>query len=225
MPITDMSSLSSPFYYDFDMFQEMNVVTGGSDPKSATGGIQMNFMLKSGTNAFHGSGKLYFENESMQSNNMPDNLLYLANPTTKKGDRTQQFLDWGGELGGPALKDHWWFWVSYGKQDIRILKLSGTHDRTILPNLSFKTQGQITKAMRGSFTYFMANKQKVGRDASSLRPQETTYNQDGPNNMYKGELNYVIGNNLFLAVSYTHLRAHETRHDLVCRLLLEKKKK
>ena len=23
------------------------------------------------------------------------------------------------------------------------------------------------------------------------------------------------------AVSYTHLRAHETRHDLVCRLLLE----
>eukprot|EP01016_Furgasonia_blochmanni_P012899 TRINITY_DN16491_c0_g1_i1.p3 TRINITY_DN16491_c0_g1~~TRINITY_DN16491_c0_g1_i1.p3 ORF type:complete len:117 (-),score=24.30 TRINITY_DN16491_c0_g1_i1:12-362(-) len=29
---------------------------------------------------------------------------------------------------------------------------------------------------------------------------------------------------LFEAVSYTHLRAHETRHDLVCRLLLEKKK-
>src|SRR5665648_1223251 len=26
-------------------------------------------------------------------------------------------------------------------------------------------------------------------------------------------------------VSYTHLRAHETKHDLVCRLLLEKKKK
>src|SRR5450756_595612 len=26
-------------------------------------------------------------------------------------------------------------------------------------------------------------------------------------------------------VSYTHLRANETRHDLVCRLLLEKKKK
>ena len=26
------------------------------------------------------------------------------------------------------------------------------------------------------------------------------------------------------AVSYTHLRAHETREDLVCRLLLEKKK-
>ena len=28
----------------------------------------------------------------------------------------------------------------------------------------------------------------------------------------------------FIAVSYTHLRAHETEADLVCRLLLEKKK-
>src|SRR5665648_1272662 len=27
----------------------------------------------------------------------------------------------------------------------------------------------------------------------------------------------------YMPVSYTHLRAHETRHDLVCRLLLEKK--
>ena len=38
----------------------------------------------------------------------------------------------------------------------------------------------------------------------------------------------VIGKNDSIAlipVSYTHLRAHETRHDLVCRLLLEKKKK
>src|SRR5450756_659695 len=29
---------------------------------------------------------------------------------------------------------------------------------------------------------------------------------------------------LLVPSSYTHLRAHETRHDLVCRLLLEKKK-
>src|SRR5450756_1642425 len=35
----------------------------------------------------------------------------------------------------------------------------------------------------------------------------------------------AIGTKGIGAVSYTHLRAHETRHDLVCRLLLEKKKK
>src|SRR5450759_729974 len=35
----------------------------------------------------------------------------------------------------------------------------------------------------------------------------------------------TFGINGVETVSYTHLRAHETRHDLVCRLLLEKKKK
>ena len=33
--------------------------------------------------------------------------------------------------------------------------------------------------------------------------------------------NINIAANDLGAVSYTHLRAHETRHDLVCRLLLE----
>src|SRR5665648_427191 len=33
----------------------------------------------------------------------------------------------------------------------------------------------------------------------------------------------MIGSVGFIPVSYTHLRAHETRHDLVCRLLLQQK--
>ena len=40
-----------------------------------------------------------------------------------------------------------------------------------------------------------------------------------------GDLKGVIRKITDKPVSYTHLRAHETRHDLVCRLLLEKKKK
>ena len=34
----------------------------------------------------------------------------------------------------------------------------------------------------------------------------------------------VAINEVAFSVSYTHLRAHETRSNLVCRLLLEKKK-
>ena len=36
-------------------------------------------------------------------------------------------------------------------------------------------------------------------------------------------LTNLFTENKFIAVSYTHLRAHETEADLVCRLLLEKK--
>ena len=39
---------------------------------------------------------------------------------------------------------------------------------------------------------------------------------------YKLKQSKKINNLYCIPVSYTHLRAHETRHDLVCRLLLEK---
>ena len=53
------------------------------------------------------------------------------------------------------------------------------------------------------------------------------------NSWYIPSFFYGVGGTMFgpdgtdgsVPVSYTHLRAHETRHDLVCRLLLEKKKK
>jgi hypothetical protein len=213
MPITDMSSLSSPFYFDFDMFQEMSVVTGGSDAKSATGGVQMNFMLRSGTNTFHGQAKFYDENPRamgwMQANNMPADLAKSLGSATGAGDKTQLFQDWGGDLGGPILKDRWWFWGAWGDQDVRIVKMSGVRDRTVMKNASFKTQGQITKSLRGSFTFFQANKMKWGRNAGATCDQNCSVDQQGfggPNRMYKGEINYNIGNNLFLVARYAKVK-------------------
>ena len=43
-----------------------------------------------------------------------------------------------------------------------------------------------------------------------------------PSYVSREEYGYMYG---YIAVSYTHLRAHETGRNLVCRLLLEKKKK
>src|SRR5678816_4860898 len=45
-----------------------------------------------------------------------------------------------------------------------------------------------------------------------------------PNSNNNGLFGNVVGRAL-VPVSYTHLRAHETPEHLVCRLLLEKKKK
>ncbi len=43
--------------------------------------------------------------------------------------------------------------------------------------------------------------------------------------IYEEEVPGIYYNTAAVTVSYTHIRAHETRHALVCRLLLEKKKK
>jgi hypothetical protein len=207
IPITDMGSVgATPMYYDFDMFQEMNVSTGGSDLTSATGGVALNFILRSGSDTFRGSARYYYENDSMQSNNMPADLAASIGGASGKGNRTDFYKDYGFEVGGPFVKGRLWGWGSVGKTDVQIRTLTDVADRTILKNYSMKLQGQVTKAMRASFTYFYGDKNKFGRGASATRPDETTYNQTGPTPFYKGEVNYVVGNNLFLTgrVSYIH---------------------
>jgi hypothetical protein len=204
--ITDMSALgSSPTYYDFDMFQEMNVTTGGSDLQTATPGVGLNFVLKSGANTPHGSTRMYYEDESMQANNLPDDLKASLGGLTGKGNRINKYQDWGGELGGPVWKDRVWAWGAYGKTDVTLLTLQNTPDRTILKNTSFKGTGQVSQALRGGFTFFRGDKQKFGRNAGATRPQETTWNQSGPTSVYKGEGNLVVGNNLFLTGRYAYV--------------------
>ncbi len=200
IPITDMAAVgSSPTYYDFDMFQEMQVVTGGAALQNATPGVALNFVLKGGTNTPHGSSRVYFENESMQSTNLPDNLKAALGGTGGKGNRIDQYSDYGFELGGPIWKDRVWAWGAMGKTDVRLLTLASTPDRTILKNSSFKASAQATRDLRASFTFFRGDKVKFGRSAGLTRPPETTWNQKGPTPVYKGEVNYVVGSHVFLA--------------------------
>ena len=204
--ITDMSALgSSPTYYDFDMFQEMQVTTGGADFQSATPGVALNFVLKGGSNTPHGSTRIYYEDEDMQANNLPDDLKASLGGLTGKGNRINKYTDYGFELGGPIIKDRLWAWGALGKTDVTVLTLSNTPDQTILKNSSFKATGQISDAIRGSFTFFRGDKNKFGRAAGATRPPETTWNQSGPTSVYKGEGNFVVNQNLFLTARYAYV--------------------
>ena len=204
--ITDMSALgSTPTYYDFDMFQEMNVTTGGADMANATPGVALNFVLKAGTNTPHGSTRIYYENEDMQSTNLPDDLQSSLGGATGKGSRIKEYQDYGFELGGPIWKDKVWAWGAYGKTDVTLLTLQNNPDQTILDNRSFKTTAQISRALRAGFTYFRGDKLKYGRSAGATRPPATTWNQSGPTALYKGEANVAIGSNLFVTGRYAYV--------------------
>src|SRR5665648_1220417 len=64
-------------------------------------------------------------------------------------------------------------------------------------------------------------------EATYINAKTTVFSEPAIDMVYDEKLPENIGINVFATaypVSYTHLRAHETRHDLVCRLLLEKKK-
>ena len=197
--ITDMSALgSSSTYYDFDMFQEMQVTTGGADVTTATGGASLNFVLKSGSNRPSGSGRIVFTNEDLQGTNLPDDLAATLGGSTGKGNRMDEYKDYGGELGGPIWRDRVWAWGAIGTTDVTVLTLNGAADSTFLTNYSFKGTAQATDDLRGNFTYFQGVKEKFGRGTTTNAPPEARWNQGGPTKLYKAEANYVANDSLFL---------------------------
>ena len=204
--VTDMAATgSSATYYDFDMFEEMQVTTGGTDLGVATGGVGVNMVLKSGSNTVRGSGRVYFENEDMQATNIPDDLVAALGGESGKGNRIDEYIDYGAEAGGPIFRDRLWVWGAYGKTDITALTLNGDPDQTILLNRSVKLTGQATENLRASFTYFNNDKQKYGRSVGPTRPPETSWDQASPTNMYKGEANLVVGNSMFVTARGAYL--------------------
>ncbi len=167
---------SAPTYFDFDMFQEMQVTTGGADLTMATGGVGLNMVLKSGSNTPRGSTRFYFENEDMQSNNLPDELAafrawrYLGK---RQPDQRIHGLRWRA----------WWSALEKSALGMGCLRQDRRHasdprnrpDQTILDNRSFKATGQVTKNLRGNYTYFRGDKPKFGREpASPVRRRRRT---------------------------------------------------
>ena len=124
--VTDMASLSLPTYWDFDQFQEVRINTGGADVRNQTPGAAVDVVLKSGTNQLSGSTRGYFANEGLQRNNLSPALAESIGGQTMKGNRMEQYADYGFELGGPIVRDRLWGWGSLGETDIRLRTLIDT---------------------------------------------------------------------------------------------------
>ena len=181
--ITDMSATgASPAYYNYDNFEEIQVATSGQDIKQPTGGVGLNLIIKRGTNQFHGQARGYFDNESMESDNVPSELA-AKGVTHAMTDHNKQISDYGAEIGGPIWKDHAWFYGSYSIQDIRLVRRAGALiDRTQLKNPTVKVNWQATQKDMLSFLYFDGFKIKNGRSPATagilFDAVTATYHQD-----------------------------------------------
>jgi hypothetical protein len=162
----------------------------------ATGGAGINLTTRRGTNAFHGSARYMVADEDLSFGNIndqdqspftPNNLavdprLRNADGSFRdQGDRIKKITDYGFDLGGPVIKDKLWFYGSYGKQDIKLLRLINTPDNTLLPSYNAKLNWQATGSTMVSAFYFLGSKQKFGRSpGSGLGTEEDGFlwNQD-----------------------------------------------
>lgn len=89
-----------------DAVQEFQLLTSQFDAEfgSTSGGV-VNAVSKQGTNQFHGSGFLFFQNDAMAQKDYFARTLGLEKPDTKQ-------RQWGGSLGGPVVRDKAHFFLS-----------------------------------------------------------------------------------------------------------------
>ncbi len=209
--ITDVAALgASPQYYDFDAFEEISIATGGNDPSIATGGVRINFVTKRGGNNWRGSARFYITDGSLQSNTVGDRDGNLTGNFTEDqlfpgyiGNAVDNIKDWGGELGGPVVRDRFFVWGAYGKQDIKQF-VGVSPDNTQLKNIHGKGNLHLGDAFVLNYTYVSANKTKQGRGASATRPPDTTFNQGGPTPTHTVKAQYTINDNNYVEAAYNN---------------------
>jgi hypothetical protein len=206
--ITDMAAIgSSPDYFTFDSFEEVNFSTAGSTVDVATGGLGINLAAKRGTNAYHGTINGYFTHDDLQWSNIPAELV--GDPRLQgsdKADHTQQIFDWSADVGGPILKDKLWFYGSYGDNDIRVKRLNQSQDKTVLSTYTAKLNWQATPNDMVSLFWFQGGKSKIGRtgSAGSLEHLDGTLWDQGkawpgqPHGLTKLEWNRTFGPSFFM---------------------------
>src|SRR6478735_162053 len=211
--ITDMAATgASPTYFNFDNFEEIQVSTAGNDIKSRTGGMGLNLVVKRGTNSFSGMVRGYYDDENLESDNVPDELA-ATGITHATSDHNKQISDYGFDVGGPIIRDKAWFYGSYSIQDVRLVRRAGALvDRTQLKNPTVKLNWQATKKDMVSFLYFDGFKIKDGRSPGVsgilFDAPTATYHQDNAytdfplNGLWKVGDDRTFGNNLFVSANY-----------------------
>jgi len=154
--ITDMGALgSSPAYYDFDSFEEIQVGTGGTDLSASTPGVQLNLVTKRGTNDYHGSARMLIEKDRWQSQNASSEFKEQAalGGVPASGNHISEVQDYGIEAGGPLWRDHAWLWASYGRQQIDLITAAGAPDKTTLEGVNGKFNVQFLESTAGTLFY------------------------------------------------------------------------
>jgi len=91
---------------DFPTLEEFQLVPTAGNAEVETPGLYINAIVKSGGNQFHGRAEYTQETNALEGNNVTS---YLASHGVVSAAGVTHVEDVSGQLGGPIIKDKWWF--------------------------------------------------------------------------------------------------------------------
>ena len=220
---TDLQDGTSAKALIADFLDELQIKSSGytAEYGGATGGV-VNAVTKSGTNAFHGTGLLYFEGSPLSTGNCPtlgtcaggrDTLRQnLANSDIAeyveypKDDRSR--FEPGFSIGGPIVRDKSWFFGAYQPTMI-------TNNRTVAaqPEVQQEEQTHFASAnIRSQWTNNLSSRVAYNNSWRKLEgllpalngtdPAGTNYGKTStfPNYSVSGNVDYVVSPQFFIGV-------------------------
>jgi hypothetical protein len=197
------ASGASPLYYDFDSFEEIQVLTAGNDPSIPTGGIVINMITKRPGNFYAGTASVYYDSDGTQWEN--DAKLEERGGT---GDRIDQIADYGIEAGGPVVKDRIFGWFAYRKNDIRQFLLGNPSARTVLEDVNTKGIFQLNEKNESTVGYTFGSNTKDNRIflAPDQQAPETAWDETFPAWLLRFEHRFTPNDKFFTSFKYGHIR-------------------
>ena len=89
------------FYFNDGLMDEISYQTSSLPAEAPVGGVQINMIPRDGGNQFHGGMFVTGANESMQSDNLDDELVALG---FRAQNRVDTVYDFNATLGGPIKR-------------------------------------------------------------------------------------------------------------------------
>src|SRR5688572_12012428 len=203
---------NTPIYFIDNSLEEVQVRTSGNDAEVSTPGVSMIAIMKSGSNSFHGSYRASWQPDSLQANNLTDELRAQGVGTPPK---LKTFYDFAGDLGGRIIRDKLWFYGGYAKQtksegtlgfaadpgpDGRYLTgdESQAFFESSLYQYSLKMSYQMTRNNRFVYAWQKGVKAQPQNGGNRTRQLEATRDYLNPTSIQKGEWQSTVSPRLLL---------------------------
>ncbi|HVB58909.1 MAG TPA: TonB-dependent receptor [Candidatus Acidoferrales bacterium] len=197
-----------------DAIQEFNVE---ENPKAEYGwkpGAIVNIALRSGTNAFHGSGDAFGRTDALDATNP------FVDPTLPR--QTVDVINFGADIGGPIKKDKAFFFVGYAGQRYSLGNPSQLKWPTLNPGATV-AQGGVIAACNAVRTAGGAPLSLTSLTVAGLNPDctrstgPTVFQNVSATSSYLQDLNTTIRSDNGLAKVDWHLT---DKHSLTLRMFI-----
>lgn len=171
------------FFGDYNTYDQIQVSAAAKGAEAQSPGVTLSFVVKSGSNQFHGAYLLAHQDGAFQGNNVTDQLRREGfDPGNNKFTR---YNDISLDLGGPIIRDKLWFYGAYGYNYsgllipgfISIASGEQVEYFTRLDNPTVKLTYQLSRNNKLEFTEQLNRKWQPYRNASTFVPMEASQNQ------------------------------------------------